>query len=89
MRELSLKELTLVSGSGSAIDTVDTAVTTGGAGYAAGRALASAAATGAVNGARAGLYGAIVGTVIGLSAGVYDWYQSSQDGSDYGDGTQY
>lgn len=88
MRELTLIEMSLVGGAGNATDTVNTTVTTGGAGYAAGRVFASAAG-GAVNGSRAGLYGAIAGAVIGTAAGLYDWYQDVQDGSDYGDGTNY
>lgn len=88
MREISIFEMSLVSGAGNATDTVNTAVTTGGAGYAAGRVIASAVG-GAVNGSRAGLYGAAAGAVIGAAAGIYDWYTSTQDGSDYGDGTGY
>lgn len=43
-------------------------------------------------GARGGLVGAVVGGAIGLAAGVYDWSQgdqNNQDGSGYGDGTNY
>lgn len=80
--------MSLVAGAGNATDTVNTTVTTGGAGYAAGRIIASAA-QGASNGSRAGFYGAAAGAVVGAAAGFYDWYKDVQDGSDYGDGTSY
>lgn len=81
MRELTISELGLVSGSGNAIDTVNATITAGGAGAVAGSVL-----RGAAIGSRAGIIGAVVGGAIGFAAGVYDWYQ---DGSDYSDGTGY
>lgn len=83
MRELSLSEIDVVSGAGPAVDTLNSTITGGGAGYATGMAIASSTARGAAWGSRAGLYGAAAGAVIGFAAGVYDWATSSKDGSDY------
>ncbi|MFA5630674.1 MAG: hypothetical protein WC997_04090 [Porticoccaceae bacterium] len=80
MRELSLNEMELVAGSG-AVDTMNATITGGATG-----AVALTTLRGVALGSRLGIIGAVGGGIIGFAAGVYDWYQ---DGTDYGDGTNY
>ncbi|MDO4682880.1 MAG: hypothetical protein Q4B17_08840 [Lautropia sp.] len=91
MRELSLNEMKLVSGSGHAIDTLNATIEGGTAGAGAFGGAALAAGRGAVTGLRFGVLGALFGGLVGLSAGIWDWYDSyqNQDGSNYADGTSY
>jgi len=74
MRELTHKETMLIGGAGPQIDTMNSTITGGGAGYATGRGGAEATGAGALQGARFGLVGAGVGAAIGLGVGLYDMY---------------
>lgn len=81
MRELTLNEMEVISGSADAHTQTQTIVATAGLGFVLGQA-----ARGAAIGSRAGLGGALIGAGIGLGVGVY---QSWKDGNDYTDGTNY
>jgi hypothetical protein len=76
MRELDLRELSLVSGAGAIGDAISTTA----------NAMAIGAGAGAIRGMRGGVWGAAIGGVIGAAVGAYE--AITDDGSNYS-GTNY
>lgn len=86
MRELTLNEMEVISGTGTGTDAAKGVGESMTAWGAAG-AIIGGGARGSMAGARVGgMWGVAVGFVAGAAGAAYDLYK---DGSDYADGTNY